>query len=196
MPNFGRGVLVALLLLIGAGRACAQEVFAIDQRFGEIDFRVSHLGLFDTTGHFARFHGDLTIDATAPEKSGIAVEIDAGSVEMPWANEVDLLRSPPYFDVVAHPAARFASTRIAADGPNRFLVAGSLDLRGVTQPMMLHAVLTGRHHDAQGDVADFIVTGAIRRSAFGMTTDQSFISDRVELIIHARVILTAAAHAQ
>lgn len=192
-----RGGALILALLLAAPAARAQEVFAIDQRFGEIDFSVSHMGLFSTQGRFRLFSGELTIDAAVPARTQIAVVIDAGSVDMPWPNEIDMLRSPPYFDVADHPRARFTSTRVSADGPDKFTIVGQLELRGVTQPVELHAALVGRHKGTEPGVetADFVVTGRLRRSAYGMTADRTFISDMVTLTIHARVLLTAAAHA-
>jgi hypothetical protein len=38
-------------------------------------------------------------------------------------------------------------------------------------------------------VVDLLITGGVRCSAFGMPADQAFISDRVELVIRARIEL-------
>lgn len=190
-------LVACLLLALPAGRARAQEVFAIDQRFGNIVFSVSHMGLFSSQGGFRTWHGDLTIDAAEPAKTQIAVVIDTTSLTMPWANEVTMLDSPPYFDVAEYKQARFTSTLVAADGPGKFTIAGQLEMRGVARPIVLHAALVGRHPGTQPgvEVAEFVVTGNLLRSAYGMTADPTFISDTVQLTIHARVLLTAAAHA-
>lgn len=188
--------LLALTLVRPGPPARAADTYAIDQRFGDIAFKVRHLGLFSSEGTFRRFTGQLTIDESHPEKTRIAVVIETRSVAMNWAAATDMLRSPSYFDVAQYPAARFTSTRVMPTGASSYEIDGLLQIRGVTQPMVLHAALVGRHAAAKpgAEIADFVVTGLLRRSLFGMTSNQDFISDRVDLRIDARVMLDAAAH--
>ena len=198
-----RRTAVALLMLLplalAAGRhgARAAETYAINQNFGDIAFTVRHLGLFSSSGTFRRFTGQITLDPAHPENTRVAVDIATGSVAMNWAEAAAMLRSPPYFDVSRYPDARFTSTRIIPLARDRYDVEGNLELRGVTRPVTLHAALVGRHAapEAGQEIADFVVTGILRRSAFGMTADQSFVSDGVDLRIDARVRLLALAHA-
>ncbi len=189
---------LAVLAVGGPSRvAVAAETYAINQDFGDIAFTVRHLGLFSSSGTFRRFSGEITIDEGHPEATRVAVTIATGSVAMNWENAAAMLRSPPYFDVARYPDARFSSTRVMPLGPDRYDVEGLLKLRGVTQPVVLHAELVGKHPGrvAGEEIADFVVTGMLRRSMFGMTANPAFISDRVKLRIDARVRLDAAAHA-
>ena len=187
--------LATIIMLETAPIAGATETYAIDQRFGDILFKVSHLGLYSSEGTFRRFTGRLTIDEAEPRNTRINVMIDTDSVAMGWAGAVAMLRSPPYFDVTRYPDARFTSTRVIPERTDHYEIDGDLELRGVTQALVLHAALLDRRPGtAAGEtIADFVVTGVLRRSAFGMTADPSFISDRVNLRIHARVRLEAAA---
>ena len=188
-------VLLALLLACGRGAAAA-ETYTIDQRFGDITFTVHHLGLFDSSGTFRRFTGQLTVDEAHPGNTQIAVVIDTDSVAMTWAEATSMLRSAAYFDVSEFKVARFTSSRVLALSPGHYEIDGALELRGVTQPVVLQAALLGRHagDKAGEEIADFVVTGALSRLRYGMTADQSFVSDRVDLRINARVRLTAASH--
>ena len=189
--------LLALLLGAGGAPARAGESYAIDQNFADIGFKVHHLGLFSSAGTFRRFTGRITIDEAHPENTRVAVVIATASVAMNWQDAAAMLRSAPYFDVARYPDARFTSTRVIPHGPNRYDVEGLLELRGVTQPVVLHAALVDqRPSDVAGQqIADFVVTGRLRRSLFGMTADPTFVSDRVDLRIDARVRLDAAARA-
>lgn len=173
------------------GVAQAQGVYAIDQRFGTIEFTVDHLGMFASHGTFQKFHGELTIDPARPDTTRVTVEVDANSVDMAWKEAVDMLRSSDYFDVAVHPMVRFISTSVTSQGPDRYAVAGMLEMRGVTKPQTLDAYLVGRHPDpANGrDVAEFVVTGKLLRTAFGMVADQPFVSNVIDLRIVARVAL-------
>ena len=185
-----RAGVLALLLVHPAPAA---ELFHLDQRYGSIGFTVSNLGLFRAQGGFARFLGALTIDPADPAATRIAVTIKAGSVRTPWGQETAMLRSADFFDVARYPAIRFHSQAVTADGPGRYAIQGALTLRGKTRPVILRARLVRAARDAAGRrVDDFVVTGAVSRSAFGITADPWFIADTVHLAIHARVILTAA----
>jgi polyisoprenoid-binding protein YceI len=191
--------LAAALFISGIGPSTgrAAQVYAIDQTFGDIGFAVHHLGLFASRGQFRQFTGTLTIDEAHPERTQVNVVIDLGSVTMSWSDAEAMVRSAPFFDVEHYPQARFVSSDVASDGASAYVVHGALALRGQTHPVTLRATLTGRHPAPLPgqQIADFIVTGALSRAAFGMTSEPVFISDKVDLQIHARVLLTEPAHA-
>lgn len=190
---------VAALMLLGAvglgAPAHAQGVYRIDQQFGGIEFTVQNLGLFDSHGVFDRFMGNLIIDPAHPDRTQIDVDVDANSVSMPWDQGVAMLRSEDFFDVGKYPDIHFTSSAVRQVSPDHYRVDGQLRIRGVAQPQTLDAVLTDRHLDpARGaDVADFVVSGVLKRSAFGMVADPGFISDTVTIRIHARIVLDRAA---
>jgi polyisoprenoid-binding protein YceI len=180
--------------LAAALPASAASRYSIDQRYGTVEFSVGILGLFTTQGRFPRFEGDLLLDVEHPERSHIDVSIDANAVEMPLQDQVELLRSAAYFDTAQHPTERFASTAIQALSPAHYVIHGTLRIRGVTQPQDLDAILQDRHIDQaqKVEVADFVVTGQIRRSAFGMVADRTMISDTVQLAIRIHLMVGLA----
>lgn len=190
-------VLWGLSGLLGFEPAHAEERYVVDQRFGHIEFSVSHLGLFTSHGEFRRFDGTLSIDPDHLERTRITVQVDAGSIDMPTQDATTMLLSSNYFDVLHHPQVRFTSTSVSAQPGNHYQVQGLIEIRGVTQSLMLDAALVDRHQNASGlaDVADFIVQGRIKRSAFGMTSDTFFISDQVDIRIQAHIQLAASVHA-
>jgi polyisoprenoid-binding protein YceI len=190
-------LLVALALMAGLAPArAAASVYEIDQQFGRIEFSVRSLGLVPTTGQFQRFHGRLDLDFAHPPASSVDVTIDAGSVDLAWKPAVAMLRSPDFFDVPQYPQIHFTSDAVEQVAPDRFRIHGRLMLRGVTRPQELDATLLGRRHPAgagPGEVADFVVTGALRRSDFGMTAERFLIGNAVRFTIHARILLDHAA---
>jgi polyisoprenoid-binding protein YceI len=169
----------------------AQGVYRIDQRFGAVEFTVRHLGLWRSHGMFDRFRGELLIDPDHPDATRIRVDVDAGSVSMPWDQAVTLLRSTDFFDVGEYPDISFTSTDVRQVAPGEFRVQGKLRIRGIAREQTLDARLVGRHSDkASGaETADFVIAGELRRSDFGMIADRGFISDVVDLSIHARIVL-------
>lgn len=183
-----------------AAQAAAQAAtahYVIDQRYGTIGFSVDQLGMFTAEGQFDTFHGTLSLDLSHPEQSRIDVVVNAASADMPSQQAVEMLRSPPFFDVEHHPEIHFVSSSITQKGPDRFRIAGVLEIRGVTQPQVFDAVLVNRHEDAarHAEIADFDVSGQLKRSAFGMVANQDFVGDTVTLKIHLRLTLQSDIHA-
>lgn len=177
-----------------AGPAEAESNYTLDQRFGSIEFAVDNAGLFTAEGQFKRFRSDLTIDEAHPERTRIAVDVDAGSVDMFWPQGVTMLRSPDYFDVAKFPDVRFKSTKVVALTPDHYVIQGDLEIRSIQQPFVLDARMVDRHMDPAGkmEIADFVVSGTLKRSQFGMLADQGFVSDSVKLKITAHILLNPA----
>lgn len=185
------------ILLIPGGFALAVSLMAadpaslyrIDQRYGNVGFSITSLGMFTTEGRFDRFQGELLLDPAHPERAHIDVTIDGSSVEMPIEDEVSMLRSDAYFATAHYPTERFVSSSIQQLSPTHYLIHGTLQIRGVTLPQDLDAVMSEHHVDAAKHVewADFVVTGQLRRSSFGMVADQTMVSDVVRLKIRIRL---------
>ena len=195
-----RASIVGLVALLAAGAglvpsARAQRLYGIDQHYGGIEFTVGHLGLFTSHGMFDRFIGRLIIDPQHPEHTQIDVKVEAGSVSMPWEEGAAMLRSADFFDALHYPEIRFESASVESLGRDHYRILGQLRIRGVSHAQTLDAMLLDRHLDAArgSDVADFVVSGELKRSAFGMVADPVFISDTVAIRIHARIALDFAA---
>lgn len=184
-----RGLIAALAVLGVPPRPAGASTYRIDERFGSIAFSVSVLGLFSVSGRFLRFAGDLVLDPRRPEATAIDVSVATAEVDLPLAEQRELIRSPAYFDSDRHPTARFVSQAVSVPTPDRFLIDGLLTLRGVTNPVRLEARLTERGRDAQRgiDTADVIAQATVSRSAFGMVADRLLLSDRVRLDIKVRI---------
>jgi polyisoprenoid-binding protein YceI len=196
MGRVARCSLLALVPVFVIPPARAESLYTIDQRFGSIEFTVGHLGLFTSHGRFTKFDATLTIDPVHPERTRIVVEVNAVSVDMPWQDGVAMLRSAAYFDVQHYPEVDFRSTGVTPASPDHYVINGLLQIRGITQPIALDASLVGRRQGADGaPIADFVAKGQLRRSAFGMTADESFISDKVDLTITVRIRLSEPTHA-
>jgi len=159
-----------------------------------IEFAVDNAGLFTAEGQFKRFRSDLTIDEAHPERTKIVVDVEAGSVDMFWPEGVTMLRSPEYFDVLQFPDVRFKSLNVEAVTPDHYIIRGALEIRRIQQPCVLDARMVGRHMDAANkmEIADFVVSGALKRSDFGMMADQGLVSDTVTLKITAHILLNPA----
>jgi polyisoprenoid-binding protein YceI len=191
----GRVLLTACMLVLGGwggtSQVRAQGLYHIDQRVGAIEFTVRHLGLWSSHGMFDRFIGELIIDPAHPTETQIKVDVDARSISMPWDQAVAMLRSADFFDVGEYPSIKFTSTAVQQVAPDRFRIQGKLRIRGITHNQTLDAHLLDLRSDAAHgtQLADFVVSGNLRRTDYGMVADEGFISDQVEIRIHARIVL-------
>jgi polyisoprenoid-binding protein YceI len=190
----GWAALLSVTLLAGmgtAGSADADQMFFLNQRSSSIDFSVRDLGLFSSEGSFRRFEVRLVLSNSHPERTKISVTVDAASVDMSWQQAADMLRSPDFFDVHRYPEVRFQSTSVQEVASGHFVIRGLVEIRGITQPLTLDAALTKQTQDPaeKSEIVQFVVRGSLERSAFGMTADEVFISDKVNISIKARLKL-------
>lgn len=128
-------------------------------------------------GTFSRFEGTLDFDTTNPSAAhaGLIIELDSIDAGSSDANEE--LKKPAWFDTANSPVATFASTAVKALGDSRYLITGTLTIRGITQvvdvPVLLKAdrsigifdgQLTLRRSDfkiGEGEFADTVVSNDI-----------------------------------
>lgn len=196
LPPLARRGLLAGLLLPGLScrprRARAATAFVFDQRHATVEFTVAALGLFDITGHFARFEGALQLEMAQPERSALAVTLDMRGAEVAVPQGTALLRSADFFDVERYPQARFESQGARALGTDRYALQGRLAMRGTAQPLLLEASLRDRRRDANGESVGLVASGALSRAAFGMVADRATLSDTVRLAVRMRLALPAA----
>jgi polyisoprenoid-binding protein YceI len=87
-----------LLLVLPLACVCVpslgrvEERYAIDQRFGEIEFPVDHIGLFSSHGEFRHWDGKLSLDPLKPEQTRVDVNVDANSIAMAYEDGTAMLR--------------------------------------------------------------------------------------------------------
>ncbi|PWR18106.1 YceI family protein [Zavarzinia aquatilis] len=187
--------LAGLLAAAGIGiatPAMAGDLYRIQPGTTTIGFSVDHLGLFSTEGSFGRFEGNLLLDLTDPSDSRVEVRVDTTSVSVPSDLAEDKLRSADYFDPARFPQMRFKAVSVKDLGNDRVEITGDLTIRDVTRREVLQAALTGRRTDPEtkAEVADFVASGTVERADFGMTADQDFVSNDVQLNISAHIQLS------
>jgi polyisoprenoid-binding protein YceI len=148
-------------------------VFDLDVSHSTVGFHVRHLMVSKTRGRFTGFTGTVTV-ADDPLASSVEVTIDAASVTTGDAKRDDHLRSPDFFDVEQFPEITFRSTRVADHKGDRFRLEGDLTVHGVTNPVVLDAVIEGIATSPWGtEAVGFSASTEIDREAFGLTWNQS-----------------------
>jgi polyisoprenoid-binding protein YceI len=181
---------VVVLLSVGAGRALSAEPTApppmqaltappagqyqLDKSHASLQLRVSHLGFSTYTTRFGRFDAELTFDPAKLTAARVVTTIDAVSLEMDGAPTqcIDIVKGPQFLDTAKFPKIIFRSERVRMTGAKSMEISGTLDLHGVTRPIVLTATYNAGYPgmpdmDPHARVG-FSAQGSFKRSDFGM----------------------------
>lgn len=163
--------------------------YQLEQAHSQILFSIFHIGLTPYYGRFDRVSGTLDWNGNQPEQSHVSITIGMDSIDTPSAQLNDELKSKTVFDAAQFPEAKFESTKIVRQGPDRGKITGNLTVHNVTKPVTLDAVFRGTEHNPLDDslVLGFSATTTIKRSDFGLTgmVWEAMVGDPVELTIEA-----------
>ena len=167
--------------------------YAADPLHTMVVWEVDHLGFSKYTGIFGDVTGTLVIDPKNLAAAKVDVTIPVSKVTTASAGLTShLLRAgkdggkPDFFG--ATPAdAKFVSTSVVLDDDgDEAKVTGNLTLNGVTKPVTLdvdfHGAGVGMN---KKETVGFQAETTIKRSDFGINMGIPYVSDAVELEIHA-----------
>jgi polyisoprenoid-binding protein YceI len=147
--------------------------YEVDQHgHTQLLFSILHLGLTNYYGEFDKVSGTLNYDGNQPERSSLAITIDATSVVTPSDRLTDELKGQSVFDTQQFPAATFKSTAVTRTGPDTGRITGLLTVWNVTKPVTLDVTFNGGEKSPLGNgyALGFRATATIRRSDFGLNT--------------------------
>lgn len=173
--------LVAALSALGTSPAEATPVaYTLDPDHSFVHFEVQHFGTSTTRGRFGPVRGVVLLDRTTG-RGELSLRIATSSIDtgLPVFNarlrQADLLAS------TEHPEAFFVATRFRFEGERLAEVRGEFTLRGVGQPLSLHATHFACRPADGGEVCGGDFEGEVLRSDFGATFGLPLVSDRVRL---------------
>lgn len=181
--------ILALVFIFLASSALADPVRydlkADESRVGFTWF----LGQDPVTGRMPVSRADMALDfdQVANSRVNVAVDVSRAEAGAPFAGEAMKGQSVLWAD--RFPEIVFRSTSIRRDGAGGAIIAGNLTVRGVTRPQVLTARLFRPAGAAPGDRRQLTIRleGALSRRDFGADGFASFVGDRVELRILARI---------
>jgi polyisoprenoid-binding protein YceI len=146
--------------------------WTLDPYHTQVEFSAKHLGMMTVRGHFldVTATGDINVDE--PERSTVEVTLNAASIRTHNEKRDNDLRGAYLLDVDKYPTIMFNSTKVAAAGPDRFLLTGDLTIKGTTRPATLNVIKYGEFTDPNmGHRIGYAAEGKIDRRDFGMTFD-------------------------
>ncbi len=193
-------VATPIVLAQGAGAPGAPDksrvtagTYAADAGHTMVVWEVDHLGFSKYTGIFGDVTGTLVIDPKNLAAAKVDVTIPVSKVTTASAGLTShLLRAgkdggKADFFGAAPADAKFVSTSVVLDDDgDEAKVTGNLTLNGVTKPVTLdvdfHGAGVGMN---KKETIGFQAETTIKRSDFGVSMGIPYVSDAVELEIHA-----------
>ncbi len=181
-------ILLPLMVVTGlyaANSQAATQDYQLDANHTSIIVSWSHFGFSHPTASIPGATGTLTFDEKHPETASVNVSIPVSGIDTFVPALTKEFQAADYFDTSKYPTATFKSTKVIALGHHRYDVQGNLTLKGVTQPVTLHATLNklGQHPMVKKAAVGFDATGTLKRSAFGIDKYIPAVSDEVNLTL-------------
>ena len=166
---------IALLVpVLGAATTVAYEAqtYVRDQNHSTINFQASSR-LLDAQGYWEKWDAKIEFDAANIEKSSLAIDIDAKSVNTRVAQRDNHLRTCAFFCADSFPVITFKSKMIrptgtpAADLANtKLIITGDLTIRGVTKTVSIPSTLV--FFDGKANMGRVKGTYVVNRLDFGV----------------------------
>jgi cytochrome b561/polyisoprenoid-binding protein YceI len=140
---------------------------------GQLGFVASWSGSA-INGRFKSWNGDVTFSPDDLKNSRIRVTVDLISADTDDGERDGSLKGPDFFNTAVSPQATFTSSSISKAGGDSYRAAGTLSLRGKSQPVTLNFTLK-----FAGD--DVTVSGgtSLDRTKFGVGQGQWAATDQI-----------------
>ncbi len=149
--------------------------YHLDKAHASLVLRASHMGFSTYTTRFSRFDAQLTFDPNNIAASKVVTTVEAASFEMDAAPQMclDIMKGAQMLDTAKFPQIIFKSQKVRMTGSKSMEISGTLNLHGITRPMVLEATYNGGYAgmanvDPHARVG-FSAHGAFKRSDFGMS---------------------------
>ena len=132
---------IACALAAAFCAAAAWGAQALVPQGSEIRFTSVQMGV-PVEGRFRSFEAQLEFDPRHPEAARVSMSIDLASASLGTTEAEVELAKPAWFATKQFPKAVFRSQTVKALGGNRFEMAGTLAIKGVTRDMVVPVALT------------------------------------------------------
>ncbi|MEI7464389.1 MAG: YceI family protein [Burkholderiales bacterium] len=178
---------LSLTALFAAFPAQAQQKLVPAQ--SEIAFVTRQMGV-PVDGKFRQFDAQMAFDPKQVAGSKISFTIDLGSATIGTAETEAELLKPDWFDTRKFPKATFASTGVKQVGAGKLEVAGTLSIKGSSQPVTVPVLLaqSGTFTTATGS---FTLKRLDFRIGDGDWKDTSVVANEVQ--VRFKLTLTGVA---
>jgi polyisoprenoid-binding protein YceI len=167
----------------------------IDHAHTELGFRVRHLMVSHTRGHFRNFSGSLEYNPNDVSSSKVSIRIEAASIDTNNQDRDQHLRSADFFDTEKYPFITFESSKVE-QVQGRLRLTGSLSMHGISKTVILEAdPLSPASKDPWGNLHfGTHATARLNRKDFGLVWNKLLetggvaVGDEVELMLEIEFV--------
>ncbi len=145
--------------------ACAGN-WRIDETQSRLGFQYRAMGA-PVEGEFHRYQADIQWDAARPASAHIRLDVDTGSIDAGLPDATSEAIKGDFFDSRRHPWARFVSSTVQPQDKGRYLLQGSLTIKGISHPVSLPILLR-----ADGPAQQLKGTFVLKRLDYGIGQGQ------------------------
>ena len=150
--------------------------YVVDPDHSIVEFKVAHMVISKTTGHFKEYSGFIDMDPEAGTVNTIEATIKTASVTTNQEKRDAHLRNPDFFDVEKYPTMTYKMKSYSKAGDG-YSAIGDLMLHGVTKEVTLTGNFNGVTKDPWGNTrAGFTAEGKLNRKDFGMVWNKALDS--------------------
>jgi polyisoprenoid-binding protein YceI len=177
-----------------------RTTWILDPTHSEIQFKVKHLMITNTTGEFTKY--DVTAETEGEDFTTAKISFSADTDSVTTGNEQrdGHLKSADFFDVANYPKLTFTATKYEnVDNDGSYELYGDLTIRDVTRSVKLDVEFGGVITDPWGNTrAGFTISGKVNRKEFGLqwhaVTEAGgiVVSDDVRIHVTIELIKQAA----
>lgn len=185
---------IALALFAVAGWA---DTLQIDKSHSSTEFKVRHLTA-NVRGSFTDFDGSINVDPANPTRGSVTFKIKAASIDTNEPKRDAHLRSEDFFFVEKYPEITFKSSSIKPAGKDRYNVAGTLTMRGVSKQVVLPVAFLGWVKDPWGNTkGGFEIETTVNRKDYDITWNKALdaggvlLGEDVSVVINLEVAKVA-----
>lgn len=156
------------------------QTWSLDKAHSKIGFTITHMAVSDVDGNFKAFDANLT--SSKEDFSDAALEFTANVASINTDNEQrdKHLQGADFFDAAKYPTITFKSKSIKKVSGNNYKITGDLTMHGVTKSVTLDAAIaTAVHPMSKKTIAGVRVTGAVKRTDYGVGAANPMLGDEV-----------------
>jgi polyisoprenoid-binding protein YceI len=147
-----------------------ETTWKVDTMHSEVGFKVRHMMISNVSGSFGSFDAHATTAGDDFSTAQFSFNADINSINTGVADRDGHLKSADFFDAEQYPALTFTSTGVTQINDDTLEIAGTIQIKGQSKPVVLKAEYAGIAVDPYGQTkAGMTISGSIKRSDFGLT---------------------------
>jgi polyisoprenoid-binding protein YceI len=164
---------VVLAIALASTSVFAADSYVIDPVHSNVTFTIRHL-VSRVTGKFNDFSGTVNIDPKKPATSSVDFAIKVASIDTGTADRDKHLRSADFFDAEKYPEITFKSSSVKSTSKDKYAVAGTLTMHGVSKHVTIPVEFNGFGKDMQGnEKAGFSLSTTLDRKDYGINWNKA-----------------------